>query len=88
MTQAAMNVEIMVSYILFDYFITINTWGFSKILYIWAVFNEISYTMNIGSFPGAKRPLRGVDYPPPFWAEVKDRVELYLETPLCLHGVL
>ena len=37
-----------------------------------------SYTMGTGSFPGVKRPGRGVDHPPPSIAEVKERVELYL----------
>ena len=36
------------------------------------------YTMCTGSFPGVKRPGRGVDHPPPCSAEVKERVELYL----------
>ena len=40
-----------------------------------------SYTMGTGSFPGVKRPVRGVDYPPPSSAEVKERVELYLYSP-------
>jgi hypothetical protein len=31
------------------------------------------------SFPGVKRPGRGVNHPPPFITEVKERVEL----PLC-----
>ena len=35
-----------------------------------------SYTMGTGSFPGVKRPGRGVDNPLPFSAEVKERVEL------------
>jgi hypothetical protein len=35
-------------------------------------------TMGTGSFPGIKRPGRGVDHPPPSSAEVKERVELYL----------
>ena len=35
-----------------------------------------SYTMGTGSFLGVKRPRRGVDYPPPSNAEVKERVEL------------
>ena len=40
-----------------------------------------SYTMGTGSFPGVKRPGRGVDHPPPSSAEVKERVELYLYSP-------
>ena len=35
-------------------------------------------TMGTGSFPGLKRPGRGVDHPPPSSAEVEGRVELYL----------
>jgi len=38
-------------------------------------------TMGTGSFPGVKRPGRGVDHPPPSSAEVKERVELYLCSP-------
>jgi hypothetical protein len=34
--------------------------------------------MGTGSFLGVKRPGRGVDYPPQYSAEVKERVELYL----------
>jgi len=37
-----------------------------------------SYTMGSGSFPGVKRPERGVNHPPPPRAKVKERVELYL----------
>jgi hypothetical protein len=37
-----------------------------------------SYTMGTGSFPGVKRPGRGVDHPPPSSAEVKERLELPL----------
>ena len=33
------------------------------------------------SFPGLKRPVRGVDHPPLYSAEVKERVELYLYSP-------
>ena len=33
------------------------------------------------SFPGVKRPGRGVYHPPPFRVEVKERVELYLCSP-------
>jgi hypothetical protein len=35
------------------------------------------YTMGTGSFPSVMRRGRGVDYPPPSIAEVKERVELY-----------
>jgi len=34
--------------------------------------------MGTGSFPGVKRPGRGVDQPLPSSAEVKERVELHL----------
>jgi len=37
-----------------------------------------SYTMGTGSFPGVKRPGRGVGHLPPSSAEVKERIELYL----------
>jgi hypothetical protein len=37
-----------------------------------------SYTVGTGSFPGVKRPDRGVDHSPPSITEVKVRVELYL----------
>jgi hypothetical protein len=40
-----------------------------------------SYAMGLGSFPGVKRPRRGVDHPPPSSAEVKERVQLYLCSP-------
>jgi hypothetical protein len=41
-----------------------------------------SYTMGTGSFPGVKLPRRDVDHPHPSSAEVKERVELYLYSPL------
>jgi len=41
-----------------------------------------SCTMGTGSFPGVKRPGRGVDHPPPCSTEVKERVEPYLYSPL------
>jgi len=34
--------------------------------------------MGTGYFPGVKRSRRGVDYPPPTSAEVKERIELYI----------
>ena len=37
-----------------------------------------SYTMGTGSFPGVKRPGRGVDHPPQSSAEVKEREGLHL----------
>jgi hypothetical protein len=40
-----------------------------------------SYTMGTGSFPGVKRPGRGVDHPPPPGAEVNEIVELYTFSP-------
>jgi hypothetical protein len=46
-----------------------------------------SYTMGTGSFPGVKRPGRGVDNTTPSSAEVKKRVELYLYSPLGLRGL-
>ena len=41
-----------------------------------------SYAMGTVSFPGVKRPGRGVDHPPPSSAEVEGRVELYIYPPL------
>jgi hypothetical protein len=38
-------------------------------------------TMGTGSFPGVKRPGRGVKHPPPSSAEVMEKVELYLYFP-------
>jgi len=40
-----------------------------------------SYTIGAGSFPGVKRPRRGVDHPPTSSVEVKEGVELYLYSP-------
>jgi hypothetical protein len=37
-----------------------------------------SCTIGTGSFPGVKRPGRGVDHPPTSTTEVKERVDLYL----------
>ena len=43
--------------------------------------HSASYTMGSGTFPGVKRPGRGIDHLPSSRAEVKDRVELYLYSP-------
>jgi hypothetical protein len=40
-----------------------------------------SCTMGTVSFPGVKRPGRGIDHPPPSSTKVKERVELYLYFP-------
>jgi hypothetical protein len=40
-----------------------------------------SYTKGTRSFPGVKRPGRGVHHPPAFSAEVKEGVDLYLYSP-------
>jgi hypothetical protein len=46
-----------------------------------------SYTMGTGSFPGVKLPGRDADHTPPFSADVNERVELYLYSPLGLRGL-
>jgi hypothetical protein len=38
-------------------------------------------TMGTGSFPEAKRPGRGVNHPPQYSAEIKERVQLYFYCP-------
>ena len=38
--------------------------------------------MGNGSFPAINRLGRGVDHPPPFSAEVKEKLDLYLYSPL------
>ena len=40
-----------------------------------------SITVVTGSFPGIKRPGRGVDHPPSSSAKFKERVELYIYSP-------
>ena len=45
-----------------------------------------SYTIDTGSFPGVQRTGRDVNHPPPLRAEVKQTAELYLYSPLGLHG--
>jgi len=37
--------------------------------------------MGTKTFPGVRRPGRGVDHPQPSSAEVKERVEPYLSSP-------
>jgi hypothetical protein len=39
-----------------------------------------SYTKGTGLFSGVKRLGRGVNYPPPISAEVKERVKIYLNS--------
>jgi len=43
--------------------------------------HQASYAMGAGSFPGLKRPGRGVDHPTPYSAEVKERVDLHIYSP-------
>ena len=43
--------------------------------------HPVSYTVRTRSFPGVNRPGRGVDYPRPSRAEVKERAELHLYSP-------
>jgi len=38
-------------------------------------------------FTGGKQPLHGVDYQPPSSAKVKEIVELYIYSPVGLHGL-
>jgi hypothetical protein len=47
-----------------------------------SVTHPASYIMGTGSLLGVKRPGRGVHHPPTSSAEVKERVELYLYSPL------
>jgi len=58
-------------------------WGArsSAVLQIGSGVHPASYSMGNGSFPRVKRPGRGVDHPPPFSAEIKERVELYIYSP-------
>jgi len=49
---------------------------------------SLLYSAHLVSFPGVKRLGHGVDHPPPSIAEVKERVELYIYSPLGLPGPL
>jgi len=40
-----------------------------------------SYSRGTWSFPGIKRPGRGVEHPPPLCAEVTEKEKLYLYSP-------
>jgi hypothetical protein len=55
-------------------------WGcnFTRVFQTGPVAHPASYTMVTGSFPGVKRPGRGVIHPTPYSVEVKERVKLYL----------
>jgi len=49
--------------------------------------HPVSYLMGTGSFPEGKEPGRDVDHPLPSNAEVKERIELYIYSPLGLRGL-
>jgi hypothetical protein len=48
---------------------------------------SLLYNGNRVAFPGTKRPGRGVNHRPLYSDEVKERVELYLYSPLGLQGL-
>jgi hypothetical protein len=51
--------------------------------------HAVSYPMGTsGSFPGVKRPGREADHSPLSSAEVKECLELYVHSPIRLHGVV
>jgi hypothetical protein len=57
----------------------------------WVRFSEFVQTgagAHTVSYTTGKVADRGVDHPPLSSVDVKERVELYLYTPLCLHGML
>jgi hypothetical protein len=62
--------------------------GFSVTVQAGPKARPASCTVDTGSFPGIKRLERGVNHPPPFSAEVKERLEVYFTPPLCLHDRL
>jgi hypothetical protein len=54
-----------------------------------SVARSASYTMGTSVYLlGVKRPGREADHSPPSSAEVKECVELYLRSPIRLHGVV
>jgi hypothetical protein len=53
-----------------------------------AAAHRASYTMGNGSFSGVKRLESGVDHSPLSNAEINERVELYIYSPLDLRGLL
>ena len=57
-----------------------SQWGarFSAPVHTGRGAHPFSWSVGTGSFPGVKRPGRGVDHPSLSSAEVKRRVELYL----------
>ena len=59
-----------------------SRWGtrFSAPVHTGPGAHSASCTMGTGSFPGVKRPGRGVDHPPPSSAKVEERVDLYLHS--------
>ena len=52
----------------------------------WGPRNPLFYRYLV-SFPGVKKPERGINHPPPSNAEVKEKVELTPIPPLGLHGL-
>jgi hypothetical protein len=54
---------------------------FSSPVQIGSEAHPASYSMGTGSFPGVKRPERGVDHSTPSSVEIRERVELYLYSP-------
>jgi len=61
---------------------------FSALVQIDYTAHPASYTIGTGSFPVLKWLGHGIDHPPPSCTKVKERVELYLYSPLGLHGLL
>jgi hypothetical protein len=55
-----------------------NVWPYSGSVQTGPGAHPAFYTMGTGSFPGVKRPGRGVGHPPPLSAEVEERVGLYI----------